>query len=50
MKVDPSELSAIPEENLTCDICGRKFDNVESLKEYKLSEVKDVELKEKGVD
>jgi tRNA U54 and U55 pseudouridine synthase Pus10 len=50
LKIDPSEPSEIPEESLTCDICGQRFDTVESLKEHKLSEVKDVELKEKGVD
>ena len=38
------------EESLSCDICGQRFDTVESLKEYKLSEVNDVELKDKGVD
>jgi len=50
MKTDPSEPSEIPEETLTCDTCGLRLDTVESLKEHKLSEVKDVELKEKGVD
>ena len=50
MKIDPSDPSEIPEESLTCDICGQRFETVESLKEDKLSEVKDVELKEKGVD
>ena len=47
MKIEPPE---IPEESLSCDICGQRFDTVESLKEYKLSEVNDVELKDKGVD
>jgi transcriptional regulator NrdR family protein len=50
MKIDPSEPPEIPEESLTCDICGQRFDTVESLEEHKLSEVKDVELKDKGVD
>jgi transcriptional regulator NrdR family protein len=50
MKIDSSEPSEIPEDTLTCDTCGQRFDTVESLKEHKLSEVKDVELKEKGVD
>jgi tRNA U54 and U55 pseudouridine synthase Pus10 len=50
MKIDPSEPPEIPEESLTCDICGQRFDTVDSLKEHKLSEVKDVELKDKGVD
>lgn len=50
MKIDTSEPPAIPEESLTCDICGQRFDTVESLEEHKLSEVKDVELKDKGVD
>ena len=49
MKIDPSEPSEIPEETLTCDTCGLRLDTVESLKEHKLSEVKDVELKDKGV-
>jgi hypothetical protein len=50
MKIDPAEPSEIPEETLTCDTCGQKFDTVESLEEHKLWEVKDVELKDKGVD
>jgi len=50
MKTDPSEPSEISEETLDCDICGQRFDTVESLKEHKLSEVKEVELKDKGVD
>jgi predicted nucleic acid-binding Zn ribbon protein len=50
MKTDPSEPPEIPEENLTCEICGQRFDTVESLKEHKLSESKDAELKGKGVD
>jgi hypothetical protein len=50
MKIYPSEPVEIPEENLTSDICGQKFDTLESLKEHKLSEQKDVQLKEKGVD
>jgi len=29
---------------------AQRFDTVESLKEHKLSELKDIELKEKGVD
>jgi hypothetical protein len=50
MKTDPSEPTEIPEESLTCEICGQRFDTVESLKEHKLSEAKDVELKDQGVD
>jgi tRNA U54 and U55 pseudouridine synthase Pus10 len=50
MKTDPSEPPEIPEDNLTCDICGQKFDTVESLREHKLSEVKDSEMKHKGID
>ncbi|HEX9320222.1 MAG TPA: hypothetical protein VF884_14910 [Nitrososphaeraceae archaeon] len=50
MKIDPSDPPEIPEETLVCDICGQRFDTVESLKEHKLSELKDIELKEKGVD
>jgi tRNA U54 and U55 pseudouridine synthase Pus10 len=50
MKIDPSEPPENSEESLTCDICGQIFDTGESLKEHKLSEVKDVELKDKGVD
>lgn len=50
MKIDPSEPVEIPEENLICDICGQKFDTLESLKEHKLSEQMDVQLKEKGLD
>jgi hypothetical protein len=50
LMTDPSEPPEIPEESLTCDICGQKFDTVESLKEHKLSEGKDAEMKYKGVD
>lgn len=50
MKIDPYEPPDNREENLTCDTCGQIFDTVESFKEHKLSEVKDVELKDKGVD
>ncbi len=50
MKTNPSESPEIPEEDLTWDICGQKFDTLETLKEHKLSEVKDAELKQKGVD
>jgi len=35
---------------LKCDNCGQIFDSVESLKEHKLSEKKDHELKYKGID
>ena len=45
--VEPPE---IPVESLTCDLCGQKFDTVESLKEHKLSEAKDQEMKYKGID
>jgi tRNA U54 and U55 pseudouridine synthase Pus10 len=50
MSSDPSEPPDIPEESLTCNICGQKFDTVESLKEHRLSEVDDAELKQKGID
>lgn len=50
MNIDPSEPPDIPEETLTCDLCGQRFDTLESLKEHKLSESKDAELKQKGVD
>jgi hypothetical protein len=50
MKIDPFEPIEIPEETLTCDLCGQNFDTVESLREHKLSEVKDVQLKDKGID
>jgi hypothetical protein len=50
MSSDPSEPPDIPEESLTCNICGQKFDTVESLKEHRLSEVYDAELKQKGID
>jgi tRNA U54 and U55 pseudouridine synthase Pus10 len=50
LKIDPTEHPENPEESLTCDICGQRFDTVESLKEHKLSELKDVELKDKGID
>ena len=50
MKNDPSEPPEIPEESLTCDICGQIFDTVESFKEHKLTELKETELKEKGID
>ena len=48
--IDPSEPPEIPEESLTCEICGQGFDTVESLKEHKLSELKEVELRDKGVN
>ncbi len=50
MKIDPSEPPEIPEESLICDVCGQRFDTVESLKEHKLSELEDAELKDTGVD
>jgi transcriptional regulator NrdR family protein len=50
MITDPSEPPEIPEETLTCDLCGQRFDTLESLKEHKLSESKDAELKQEGVD
>ena len=50
LKIDPAEPPENPEESLTCDICAQRFDTVESLKEHKLSELKDVELKDKGID
>jgi uncharacterized Zn finger protein len=36
--------------SLKCDYCGQIFDTDESLKEHKLSEKKDQELKYKGTD
>lgn len=36
--------------SMKCEICGQTFDTVESLKEHKLSEKKDEELKYKGTD
>ena len=36
--------------SLECDLCGQMFDTLESLKEHKLSENKDEELKYKGTD
>ena len=36
--------------SLKCDYCGQIFDTDESLKEHKLSEKKDEELKYKGTD
>ena len=36
--------------SLKCDICGQIFESLESLKEHKLSEKKDEELKYKGTD
>src|SRR6266496_438246 len=39
MKIDPSDPQEIPEETLVCDICGQRFDTVESLNEHKLSEL-----------
>lgn len=50
MANDASEPPDIPEESLTCDICGQKFDTVESLEEHRLSETKDHEMKYKGAD
>lgn len=50
LNTDPSEPPEIPEESLVCNICGQKFDTVESLNEHRSSELKDNELKEKGVD
>jgi tRNA U54 and U55 pseudouridine synthase Pus10 len=50
LKTDHAEPPEIPEENLVCNICGQKFDTVESMKEHRLSELKDNELKGKGVD
>jgi tRNA U54 and U55 pseudouridine synthase Pus10 len=50
MNINPSEPPENPEESLTCDICGQRFETVESLKEHKISELKDVELKDKGID
>ena len=49
MKIDPSEPPEIPEESLTCEVCGQRFDTVESLKEHRLSEIEDSGLKDKGV-
>ena len=34
IKIDPSEPPEIPEESLTCDICGQILDTVESFKEH----------------
>ena len=45
IKIDPSEPPEIPEESLTCDICGQIFDTVKSFKEHKSTELKDIELK-----
>jgi tRNA U54 and U55 pseudouridine synthase Pus10 len=50
MVYDASEPPDIPEESLTCELCGQKFDTVESLNEHKMSEVKDHEIKYKGAD
>lgn len=37
-------------EELVCDICGRVFDTVESLKEHKEAEIKEEALEYNGVD
>jgi hypothetical protein len=50
LKTDPSEPPENPEESLVCDICGQKFYTVDSLNEHRLSELKDNELIEKGVN
>jgi hypothetical protein len=50
MPGDPADPPEIPEDNLTCDICGQNFDTVESLKEHRSAELRDAELKQKGID
>jgi hypothetical protein len=47
---DPSDSPDIPEETLACNICGQKFDTVESLKEHKSAEMREAALNHKGVD
>jgi hypothetical protein len=50
MSDDPADPPEIPEDNLTCDICGQRFDTVDSLKEHKSTELHEAALKQKGVD
>ena len=53
MSVDESEKDIKEDKesgSLKCDVCEQIFDTVESLKEHKLSEKKDEELKYKGTD
>jgi hypothetical protein len=47
MVYDASEPPDIPEESLTCELCGQKFETVESLNEHRMSEVKDKKLSTK---
>jgi hypothetical protein len=49
-KVTPADPPEIPEDNLTCDLFGQKFDTVESLKEHRSAELREPLLKQKGID
>jgi predicted nucleic acid-binding Zn ribbon protein len=50
MAGDPADPPEIPEDSLTCDICGQRFDTVDSLEEHKSAELHEAALKQKGVD
>jgi hypothetical protein len=50
MAGDPGDSPEIPEDSLTCNICGQKFDTVDSLTEHKSAELHEQALKQKGVD
>jgi hypothetical protein len=43
----PGETS---DEDLVCELCGQKFDTLESLNDHKVLEKKEESLKYKGVD
>jgi hypothetical protein len=47
---DPADSPEIPEENLTCNICGQRFETVESLNEHRSAELNEAALKQKGID
>ena len=36
--------------SLTCDVCEKTFDSMESYKEHKAAEIKDQEMAHRGVD